>query len=142
MNAWGRSIGWWYWFGVAALLAAEAAGWREAGGWAVALGTIQLIHFHWRDGALQAFPVQVRLAFLGLLVAGLWPPLAFVHWIQLAGTSALLVAGYCPLARTLALAPWNRPVPLTATLVARAFLSPPRPGTILQALYGGAAAPR
>jgi hypothetical protein len=142
MNEWGRSVGWWYWLGIAGLLAAEAAGWREAGGWAVGLGTVQLAHYHWREGALDAFPVQVRLAYLGLLVAGLWPPLVLVHGIQLAGTGALLLAGYCPLARMLALAPWNRPVPLTGALVRRAILSPPRPGTILQALYGTGAAAR
>jgi hypothetical protein len=125
-----------YWLVIVLLLAAEAAGWRAGGLAAVALGAAQSVHFRLREGAWLAFPVQVRVAYLGILAAGLWPPVAFLHWVQLAGTSALLLAGYCPLARTLALMPWNRPVPLSLQLVGRAIFSRPSYGTILQALYG------
>ncbi|MFZ5556057.1 MAG: hypothetical protein ACOZDY_04935 [Pseudomonadota bacterium] len=139
-----RSAGGWYWFAMVLLLAGETAGWREGGLLAVALGAIQSVHFRLRDGAWTAFPVQVRLGYLMLLAAGLWPPLAFVHWILLGGTLALVLAGYCPLARMLALMPWNRPVPLSLPLVGRAIFTPPSPGTILEALYtarGAAAGP-
>jgi hypothetical protein len=51
--------------------------------------------------------------------------------MQLAGTSALLAFDYCPLARTLALMPWNRRVPLSGRLVLRVFLTPPVPGSAL-----------
>lgn len=138
MNTVQRSTGRWYCGAMALLLAAEAAGWTALGPLAAALGLVQVAHYRIREGALRAFPVQVRLAYLVLLAAGLWPPLAFIHWVQLAGTVALLAAGYCPLARLMALLPWNRREPLSAALVARAFLTPPGEGTILAALYGGA----
>jgi hypothetical protein len=71
----------------------------------------------------MAFPVQVRTAYLSMLVAGLWEPFHWVHWLQLAGTTARVVIGYCLLARTLSLAPWNRRQPLSPDLITRTFLS-------------------
>ncbi|HSO06059.1 MAG TPA: hypothetical protein VLW45_02405 [Pelomicrobium sp.] len=133
-----RSTGWWYWVAMVVLLAGEAVGWAMGGLAATALGVVLVLHYRVREGALRAFPVQVRLGYLVLLALGLWPPLAFVHWIQLAGTLALVLAGYCPLARMLALAPWNRPQPLSLALLGRAFLSQPSAGTILESLYGDA----
>ncbi len=135
-----RSTGRWYWLVMVALLGAEALGWAAGGPAAMALGGVQVLHYRWRERALRAFPVQVRLAYLVLLAAGLWPPLAFVHGIQLAGTLALVLGGYCPLARLLALAPWNRPQPLSLRLLGRAFISRPSAGTILESLYGSAGA--
>jgi len=76
-----------------------------------------------REGELAAFPVQVRAAYLALLVAGLYPPLGFIHWVQLVGTWAMVLVGYCPLARALSLLPWNRSQPLSAALVRRTFVS-------------------
>ena len=49
------------------------------------------------------------------------------------------VVGYCPLARLLALAPWNRKEALTAALVRRTFLSRTGSGGVLLVLPGGAA---
>jgi hypothetical protein len=101
---------------------------------AVALGVAQSFHNLMRERHLLAFPVQVRVAYLGLLVLGLWEPASFVHWLQFAATTILLVFDYCPLARSLALMPWNRFRPLTARFVWRTYLTPPVPGCILQAL--------
>ena len=42
-----------------------------------------------RTGSARSFPVQVRLAYLTLLLAGAWEPLAILHWIQLVGTTAM-----------------------------------------------------
>lgn len=97
---------------------------------AVILGVLQCIHYWRREGNLSAFPVQVRIAYLAMLCLGLTNALRLFHWIQLAGTTALLVFDYCPLARVLALAPWNRRVPLTWALIRRAIVLPPVPGCI------------
>ena len=84
---------------------------------------IQLAHVVWLTCDITAFPVQVRSAYLGLLFAGLWGPLQWIHWMQFAGTTARILAGYCLLARALSLAPWNRRQPLTSGLLRRTFLS-------------------
>jgi len=59
--------------------------------------------------------------------------LGFLHWIQLAGTTAMVLVDYCPGARLVSLMPWNRRVPLTLGLVVRTFVRPPVRGSILDA---------
>ena len=127
-----REIGWWYWLATALLLAASFAGVGPALPLALALTGVQTLHFARRDGSPAAFPVQVRLAFLGLLVLGLWPPLRWVHAVQLAGASAKVLAGYCLLARLLSLMPWNRQRPLSLRLAAVTIFSRPVKGSILR----------
>lgn len=123
---------WWYWLAAVLPLGASLAGWKAGLPIACAAVAVQIVHFAGRTGSVRAFPVQVPAAFLGLLVLGMWPPLAFLHWLQLAGTTTRLVFDYCPLARTLALAPWNRSVPLSWNFVKKVFLTPPVSGSILE----------
>jgi hypothetical protein len=129
-----HTIGWRYWLAMAGLLASGLAGCPAAPLAAVALAAVQSAHFFLRAGRRPALPVQVRVIYLGLVLAGLWPPLAVIHWLLLAGTLALVAFDYCPLARTLALMPWNRAQLLTWRLVARAYLTPPVHGSILAVL--------
>lgn len=118
---------WWYWLAI----------WLPLGLWAtdgvpvalvcaLAVGTVQVLDYRRREGRWAAFPVQVRLGFLLLLAAGISDTLRFLNWIQLAGTSAVLAVDYCPLARLLALAPWNRTQALSVAMVKAAVLTPPR----------------
>jgi len=58
-----------------------------------------------------------------MLILGLWGPLHWIHWVQLAGTTARVLVGYCLLARTLSLAPWNRRQTVSFALIRRTFLS-------------------
>ena len=130
-----NDIRWWYWLATATLLSAYlGADFSAAIFAAIALTAVQLVHFAAREGGLTAFPIQVRGAYLGLLAAGLYPPLVFIHWIQLIGTWAMVLVGYCLLARALSLLPWNRRQPLSAALVRRTFLSPPVRGSIVDAI--------
>jgi len=124
---------WWYWAAMVLLLAGKAI-WPAIVLVAVGLGAVQCVHFYLRAERIGALPVQVRIAYLGLLAAGLWPPLVFIHWLLLAGTMARVGFDYCPLARTLALMPWNRTQPLTGRLVRRAYLTPPTQGASILAL--------
>ena len=126
-------LAWWYWAAMVLALAAEGV-LPGAGLAAVGLGVVQWFHLHLRAGRVGALTVQVRLVFLGLLVAGLWPPLLVIHWLLLAATLARVAFDYCLLARALALMPWNRAQPLTLSLVRRAFLTPPTQGSILAVL--------
>ncbi len=115
-----------YWAATAALLALALAGTPGAMAAVLAITCAQVAHMLLLHGRLAAPAVQTRLGFLALLAAGLWPPLALVHWIQLAGTVAAVTVDYCPMARTLSLAPWNRRGAPSLAEIAAAFITPPR----------------
>ena len=116
-------LGWWYWFVTVGLLGAGLFG-RPAGIYvAILLSAVQIGHVIWLTGDVTSFPVQVRVAYLAMLVLGLWGPLQWIHWLQLTGTTARVLVGYCLLARTLSLAPWNRLQPVSFALIRRTFLS-------------------
>jgi hypothetical protein len=118
-----RDLGWWYWAVTVVFLTIGLSG-RTAGiWWAIGLCLIQIGHVAWLTQEPTSFPLQVRLAYLGLLLAGLWEPLQWIHWVQLMGTTARVLVGYCFLARTLSLAPWNRGEPLSLGLLRRTYLS-------------------
>lgn len=129
-------ISWWYWTATVGLLAGGLAGCPYCVPLAALLTAVQAAHFARHFRSLTAFPVQVRAAYLGLLALGAWEPLRALWWIQLAGTSAIVLFDYCLLARAISLLPWNRRGPLTARLVGRTFLAPPQKGNSLQGLSG------
>ena len=121
-----RSLAWRYWFAtvipLAAWLATDAP---AAFSLAAGVTAVQALHFRLRTGTMTAFPVQVRIAYLTFLLAGtLWEPLRILNWMQLAGTTAFLTADYCPLARMLALMPWNRERAFTASLLKETVFTP------------------
>jgi len=121
-----RSLAWRYWFftvlPLAAWLATDAP---AALSCAVGVTGVQALHFRLRTGTMTAFPVQVRIAYLAFMLAGaLWEPLRILNWMQLAGTTAFLTVDYCPLARMLALMPWNREHRLTLALLKETVVTP------------------
>jgi len=99
---------------------------------AIAMTAIHSVHFLLRQPGITRFPMQVRIGYLTLLAIGQLPYMRWINWLQLAGTSALLTTGYCPLARLLSLAPWNRKQPMSRELFNRAIFTPPVNGSILQ----------
>ncbi|HEX9185332.1 MAG TPA: hypothetical protein VF876_18905 [Burkholderiales bacterium] len=127
----GHGPKWWYWFAAGCALGVALAGWAPAMPLAFAVVAAQVGHFLLRERRAAAFSVQVPLAFLVLLALGLWGPLEVIHWLVLAGTWIRLVFDYCPLARIMSLAPWNREVPLSWSVVTRTFLAPPARGQFL-----------
>jgi hypothetical protein len=131
MKPW-KDMDWWYWLVTDGLLIGSLAGWRWGAYPAITLTVIQTVRYLVRERRIAAFPVQVRLGYLLLLVLGMYPPLGFIHWIQLAGTTAVVTVGYCPLARIMVLMPWNRSGPLTAALVWNTIISSPVAGSILE----------
>lgn len=118
-----RDIGWWYWLMTLPMLTAGLSGWSWGFAAAMVLCVIQVIHFAWRDSSFTAFPVQVRAAYLILLILGQWTPLHWILWVQLVGTSVRVLVGYCLLARTLSLLPWNRFEPWSMALLGRTYFS-------------------
>lgn len=129
-----RRISWWYWLATLGLLAASLSGWTEAIYYTMALTAWQYLHFAWRDRDPASLSAQIRFVYLSLLVLGTWDALHVIHYLQLAGTTVLVLAGYCVLARTLSLMPWNRRVPFTLSLIRLAYLTPPVRGSFLQIL--------
>jgi hypothetical protein len=125
---------WWYWLVTGSLLAGALTGWPLGFGPPIALTMVHTLHFLAREGSVKAFPVQVRVGYLLWMLAGLWTPLGFFHWIQVVGTTAAVVVDHCPMARLVSLLPWNRRLPLTLRLVVRTFLRPPVRGSILDAV--------
>jgi hypothetical protein len=128
--------GWWQWVATIPLLAAHVSLGPERARPSFELATIlcaaMALYASWRIRDGRAIAVQVRLTFLAFLVLGLPPAARWIHWLPLAGMTSMVTIGYCPLARMLALMPWNREEPLTAGLVGRTFLSRPSGGGILR----------
>lgn len=125
-----KKISWWYWLATACLLTLGVGGYPLAFLLAIALTVIQLIHYLARERNLTAFPIQVRAFYLGLLLIALPGPLQPLYWIPTIGTWALVLFGYCGMARIVSLMPWNRSQPLSPALVRRTFLSRPVRGSI------------
>jgi hypothetical protein len=119
-----HDLAWGYWLGTGGLLGAGLLGWPAGIPLAMLLSAVQIVHVIWLTRDYTAFPLQVRIGYLAMLIAGLWGPLHWIHWMQLAGTTARVLFGYCLLGRTLSLAPWNRWQPLSLELLRRTFLSP------------------
>ena len=120
-----------YWQLTTLALAAYLGGWEPGLGVAIAITAGQTIHFTVEGRNRRSFEVQVRAAYLGLLLIGLEPPLWIIHAAQFVGINVRLITDYCPMARVLAFAPWNRTVPLSWTLARWLILSPPAAGSIL-----------
>ena len=94
-----RTIAWWYWLVTGVLLAGALTGCPLGFAPPIGLTLVHTLHFVRREGSMKAFPVQVRIGYLLWMLAGLWAPLGFFHWIQLSGTTAAVLVDYCPMAR-------------------------------------------
>ncbi|MFP3874595.1 MAG: hypothetical protein ACLFQT_10350 [Thiohalophilus sp.] len=129
-----RTLSWWYWLVTAGFLSAGVLGWVPGFYVAIGITVFQLIHFLLRERRLAAFPVQVRLGYLLLLLIALPAPLQLIYWIPTIGTWAQILFGYCTMARLVSLLPWNRAEPFSADLLRRTFFSRPVRGNILQGL--------
>jgi len=123
---------WWHWVLTIPLLAASLAGYSGAIVAAMAFCVVAGGYFLVRIRQFRPYPVQIRIAYLGLLAIGTLPGMQWVHWVQLIGTTAMVTVGYCPLIRMLSLAPFNRAEPLTLPLVWRVFFREPCHGGLVR----------
>lgn len=126
-----------YWAATTVLLAGVVSGCSYCLPAVIGLNIVQVIHFIYRERSLSAFPVQVRVTYLGLLFLAQAPYMSWIFWWQLIGTTAMVLYQYCFLARVLSLMPWNKSEPYSMDLVKRTFLSAPVSGSILQGLPAG-----
>jgi len=126
--------GWWYWLLTACLLTGGVAGYPFGFELAIGLTVAHMIDYIVRERSLTAFTVQVRLSVLLYLLLSYPEPLQFLIWVAVVGTWARALFGYCLMARTLSLMPWNRRVPFTGALLFKTFFSRPVRGNIMQGL--------
>jgi hypothetical protein len=127
-----KDVSWWHWVLTIPLLAAHLAGVPWAIVAAMVLCAAAGSYFYLRLKQLRPYPVQVRIAYLGLLALGTVPGMHWLYWIPLVGTTVMVTTGYCPLIRTLSLAGWNRTEPFQWSLVWQAFFREPCAGGLLQ----------
>ncbi|QAB15822.1 hypothetical protein [Hydrogenovibrio thermophilus] len=124
---------WWYWAITDALLIAGVAGVSYGIEAAIVFNVIQVVHFYARTPDVKAFPVQVRLAYLALLLVALYPPLFFLYYLIILGTSAMVFFDYCFLARFMSLMPWNHSERFSWGLIRSTFFSKPVDGSVQKA---------
>jgi len=125
---------WWIWATLSALLILGLAGFDTARLVAMAVAGGQALAWLARYRGIMHFPTQVRVAYAVWMAASLVPVLTPLFWVQAAGTTLLVLFGYCPLARMLLFLPPNRTVPLTLSRAARIILHPPTSGSVLHDL--------
>lgn len=121
---------WWVWLFTGVLLAVGLTGRPIAFIAAMLLTVVQCIVMLLREGTFLAFPVQIRFAYFLVLFICSLPHLRWLYWVPMLGTFALVLFGYCILARVLSLMPWNRREPLTDDLLHRTFRSRPDPSRV------------
>ena len=130
-----RDISWWHWLITLALLADYFAS-RDptplylAMCLCAAMGLAHLIQFR----SFGAWPVQIRLGFLALLVIGQLPGMRWLYVVPLVGQTAMLLVGYCAMHRLLSLCPWNRDEPLSWQVVRSTLIALPGAGGLFR--YG------
>ncbi len=120
-----RTVCWWYWLLTACLLTIGVAGYYIGFMLAIGFTIVQLAHYLIRERNLAAFPVQARLWYLALLLIALAEVLNPIYWLPTVGTWALVLFGYCGMARFVSLLPWNRRQPLSLHQIRRTFFARP-----------------
>jgi hypothetical protein len=116
---------WWAWTVTTVLLVVGLCGYSVAFIGAMVLTAVQGVILLVRDGSFAAFSVQLRVAYLILLIAAYPPTMRWLYWLPIVGTFALVVFGYCLLARVLSLMPWNSGEAYTLQRFRRTFFSAP-----------------
>jgi len=116
---------WWAWMLTAVLLTIGLCGYANAFIAATVMTFFQAVVMLVREKRASAFPVQLRIGYLMLLGICFFPFMRWLYWLPTIGTFALVIFGYCLLARILSLLPWNRRESLSAALIWRTFMTRP-----------------
>jgi len=128
------SLAWWVWTATGVCLAAGLNGYPSGFHAAIVISVVQAVVYDFREAAAFSYPVQIRFAYAALLIACQLPFLQWLYWFPAVGTFALVLFGYCLMARILSLLPGNRREPMSLDLVRRTFFSPPAVGNVHHSL--------
>jgi hypothetical protein len=126
-----RDPSWWHWAATIPLVAGHIRGVSGSLEVAILLCLVVAAGMWLATRRLLAMPVQVRLAYAALLTVGVAPGMFWIYYLQLAGTVAMVLCGYCPLVRMLTLLPWNRVQSLSGPWFKQLLLSA-SPGGIFE----------
>jgi hypothetical protein len=129
-----KDYGWWYWAASCTTLWLAVSGFTHAYEIALIIGAVQLGHFILAERSVTAFPVQIRMGYLSVLLLAMPDGFDWVLWVPALGTLLRVVTGYCIMARMLMLMPFNRGHALSAAFIKYAFLAKPVRGNILHGL--------
>jgi hypothetical protein len=97
---------------------------------AIIISVIQTVIYTLKEESALTSPVQVRFAYTRLLILCQVLFLGWLYWVPTVGTFALVLFGYCLMARILSLLPGNRTEPMSLDLIRRTFLTPPALGNV------------
>lgn len=104
---------WWHWTATIPLLVLTLAGHPWACWIAIGLCAVVGAYYFYNIKQMQPYPVQLRVAYVVVLLCGMLPGMNWFYWVPLVGTMAMVLVGYCSLRRLLSLAPWNRSGPFS-----------------------------
>ena len=121
---------WLYWLITDLLLIADVIGLFKGLEIALVLTVVQVLHFRAEHKSFFNFAVQVRIAYALLLLIALWPPLYWLIYPVILGTSAMVLFDYCFLARFMSLMPWNHNQKYSWQMVHKTFFSKPVDGSV------------
>lgn len=128
-----RDATWWSWVVIVGLLVARFVSDADAAYAAIAIcGGFAAIDLFLRRGDWRAMSVQIRASYTLMLVIGMLPGMAWLHAVQLVGTTVRVVTGYCLLERELRLVPMNRIDPLTLRAAWDTLTTRPGAGGLLR----------
>jgi hypothetical protein len=133
-----RKLSWWVWTITALCLAIGLKGYPEGFYAAILISAAQTVVYYFTEASVLTFPVQIRLAYTSLLMVCQVPSLSWLYWVPTVGTFALVLFGYCLMARILSLLPGGRTEPLSLDLIQRTFLTPPVRGNVYHGLPASA----
>lgn len=121
-----RELSWWIWLATACALCIGLSGHIAGFLAAIVLTGGQTIFLLLKGNSFRSSAIQTRVAYTVLLIICFVPTLRWLYWVPTIGTLALLLWGYCLMARFLSLLPWNLTEPISAHLLQHTFLTPPR----------------
>lgn len=125
-----RDPSWLHWAATIPLLVGHIADINGCLEIAIGLCLAMALGMWTRTRSIVAMPVQVRLAYAALLVMGTAPLMFWIYYVQLVGTTAMVLSGYCPLVRMLTLLPCNRSQPFSRPWLKQLVFSPAPGGLI------------
>jgi len=116
---------WWAWTLTTVLLVTGLSGYSQALIGATVMTAVHGLIVLVRDRSPFAYSVQLRAAYVLLLLICFLPHTGWLYWLIAAGTFALNIFGYCFLTRVLSLLPWNSREAYTSDRLRRTFFSAP-----------------
>ena len=106
-----KDVEWWFWAITLAFIILALISWVPGYYIVMALSGIQILYFTKKEGSLNAFPTQVRIAYFAITLFGLWVAIRFpLYVLILIGTIMVTFTGRCAIALALKVMPWNRNV--------------------------------